>query len=160
MCFTCGRSFVPAYLTSHCFACFWDNRLCLLHFFISHLTWLTGTRYLLWYLELQQCVLPLTFSCSPCSRCHCYSFGLNSTGFMRFLDIINFTVTGPQCSYGVVCSITYICKTKGSFCQRGRRKAIIFSPYSRRAPTWCTDEVFTIRKQCFQDGTLDKVSVQ
>lgn len=45
------------------------------------------------------CLLPLTFSCSPCSRCCCYSFGLNSTGSMYFLDIINLPVTRPQCSY-------------------------------------------------------------
>jgi len=62
------------------------------------------------------CLLPLTFSCSPCSRCCCHSFGLNSTGFMHFLDTINFLVTGPQCSYQVMYSFTYTCKTNGSFC--------------------------------------------
>lgn len=41
---------------------------------------------------------------------------------MHVLDIINFPVAGPWCSHQVMCSITYICKTNASFCQRGRRR--------------------------------------
>lgn len=137
---------------------FLGTRLCLLHFFTSHSTRLTGTPLVpgtaTWHL------LPLMFSYSPCSRCCCYSFGLNSTGLMHFLDVINFPVTGPQCSYQVMHSTAYIGKTKGSFCQRSRRKIISFLSlysYTMHESPCLTKGVFKItfltRFQCNKWGT-------
>lgn len=68
------------------------------------------------------CLLLLISLLAFFQKVGCCSSGLSSKAFMHFLDKINFPVAGPQCSYQVMYSITYICKTNASFCQRGRSR--------------------------------------
>lgn len=67
--------FCPGRFNQPLFSLFLGTRLCLLHFFVSHLTRLTGTPLVP---GTATCGLPpLTFSYSPRSRCCCFWLGLN-----------------------------------------------------------------------------------